>query len=62
LSQTGNKEQNALYALVNVWLPDGSWAGQFMDKSIAEAWLRKKGIKPEACEISKRGPERKRRG
>jgi len=52
---------NSLYELVNVWLPDGSWAGQFMDEATAKAWLKAKKFDLAKCEISKRGPERKPR-
>jgi hypothetical protein len=52
---------NPLYELVNVFLPDGTWAGQFMDADTAKSWLKKQGHKLEACEVSKRSPERKGR-
>jgi hypothetical protein len=50
-----------LYELVNLWLPDGTWRGQFMDKATAEAWCKANGYKLDTVEISKRGPERKSR-
>jgi hypothetical protein len=42
----------------NVYLADGSWAGCFIDKAAAVAWLESKNIDPASCEISKRRPER----
>ena len=49
------------YKLVNVYLPDGTWAGQFMDESIARAWLKTKGYKLDEVEISTRRVDRKTR-
>lgn len=48
---------SSLYDLVNVYLPDGSWAGQFMDEAAAKTWLKTKGHKVDVCEISKRRPK-----
>jgi hypothetical protein len=48
--------------MVNVFLPDGSWAGQFTDEDAAKSWLKTQGIKPDSVEISRRRPEFKRRG
>ena len=53
---------STLYELVNVFLPDGSWAGQFMDEDTARSWVKSQGLKPDAVEISRRRPEFKRRG
>jgi hypothetical protein len=55
------KETNTLYQLVNVFLPSGSWVGQFMNEDAAKAWLKSQGLKPDECEISRRSPERKPR-
>jgi hypothetical protein len=51
---------SSLYDLVNVYLPDGRWAGQFMDADTAKLWLKKQKIDPSTCEISQRRPERKK--
>jgi len=56
------KQEPSLYQLVNVFLPDGSWAGQFMDEATARNWVKSKGLKLDAVEISRRRPEFKRRG
>ena len=53
---------STLYEMVNVFLPDGSWAGQFMDEDTAKSWVKSQGLKPDAVEISRRRPEFKRRG
>ena len=53
---------NPLYELVNVFLPDGSWAGQFMNEDTAKSWVKSQGLKLDAVEISRRRPEFKRRG
>lgn len=50
-----------VYKLVNVFLPDGIWAGQFMSEAIAKDWLKSKGYKPAECEISTRRVDRKTR-
>lgn len=49
------------YKLVNVFLPDGTWAGQFMDEDTARSWLKSKGYKLDEVEISKRRVDRKTR-
>jgi hypothetical protein len=46
------------HPLRNVYLPDGTWAGCFIDEESAVAWLRSKKIDPTTCEISTRRPER----
>lgn len=38
----------------NLYLPDGSWVGQFMDEATAKAWAKSKGYKVSDCEISTR--------
>jgi hypothetical protein len=50
-----------LYSLRNVWLPDGTWVGQFIDADTAKEWLKAKGYDPKECEISDRKIERKSR-
>jgi hypothetical protein len=35
---------HALYSLRSVWLPDGTWVGQFIDADTAKEWLRKNGM------------------
>jgi hypothetical protein len=52
---------HALYSLRSVWLPDGTWVGQFIDADTAKEWLRKNGHDPKDCEISDRKLERKSR-
>lgn len=42
------------YGLVNAWLPDGTWAGFFMDAASAKSWLKDKGYDLKACEVSNR--------
>lgn len=49
------------YEMVSVFLPDGTWAGQFMDESIAKAWVKSKGYKLDEVEISRRRVDRKTR-
>jgi len=49
------------YEMVSVYLPDGTWAGQFMDRKIAEAWVKSKGYKLAEVEISTRRVDRKTR-
>lgn len=44
-----------------MFLPDGTWAGQFMNAEIAKDWLKAKGYKPNDCEISTRRVDRKTR-
>lgn len=53
---------STLYELVNVFLPDGSWAGQFMDEATAQSWVKAQGLKLDAVEISRRRPEFRGRG
>lgn len=55
------EEERSLYTLVSLFLPDGTWAGQFINKATAEAWAKSKGYKLDAVEISKRRPEVKPR-
>ncbi len=38
----------------NLYLPDGTWAGQFMDQSTAEKWAKQQGYNLTECEISTR--------
>jgi hypothetical protein len=45
---------NTLYQLVNVYLEDKTWVGQFMNEDAAKAWLKAKGI--QNAEITKRRP------
>lgn len=52
---------DSLYSLVNLFLPDGKWVGQFMDKATAERWVKANGYKLDEVEISKRRPEIKPR-
>lgn len=49
------------FEMVNVFLPDGNWAGQFMNEQIAKDWLKSKGYKLAECEISTRRVDRKTR-
>jgi hypothetical protein len=56
------KETNALYAMVNVYLPSGTWAGQFINEDAAKSWVKSQGLKLDAVEISRRRPEVKGRG
>ncbi len=49
------------YQMVSVFLPDGTWAGQFMDADIAKAWVKSKGYKLDEVEISTRRVDRKTR-
>lgn len=42
----------------NLYLPDGTWAGQFMDEATAKAWATKQGYKLSECEISTRKVDR----
>lgn len=49
------------YQMVSVYLPDGTWAGQFLDESIAKAWVKSKGYKLDEVEISTRRVDRKTR-
>ena len=51
---------HSTYALRNVWLPDGTWVGQFIDADTAKEWLKSKGYDPKDCEISQRKVEFKR--
>ena len=46
--------QHALYSMRSVWLPDGTWVGQFIDADTAKTWLISQGYDPENCEISTR--------
>jgi hypothetical protein len=41
----------------NAFLPDGSFAGTFIDEPAAIAWLKSKGYDLAKCEISTRRPE-----
>lgn len=43
-----------LTSMRNLYLPDGSWAGQFMDEVTAVNWAKKQGHKLKDCEISTR--------
>lgn len=45
-------------SLRNLFLPDGTWAGQFIDEETAAAWAKKQGYKLADCEISTRKVER----
>jgi hypothetical protein len=56
------EETNTLYALVNVYLPSGVWAGQFLNEDVATRWVKSQGLKLDAVEISRRRPEVKGRG
>lgn len=49
------------YEMVSVYLPDGIWAGQFMNEQLAKDWLKSKGYKLAECEISTRRVDRKTR-
>lgn len=49
------------HTICNAFLPDGSFAGTFMDEAAATAWLSSKGYDLSKCEISTRRPERKPR-
>lgn len=42
------------YGLVNVWLPDKSWAGFFTSEEAAKAWLKDQGHDLKLCEVSNR--------
>ena len=55
------KNESTLYQLVNVFLPDGSWAGQFMNVDAAKAWIKSQKLDLAKCEISRRRPEVKPR-
>jgi hypothetical protein len=55
------KNESTLYQLVNVFLPDGSWAGQFMNADAAKAWIKSQKLDAAKCEISRRRPEVKKR-
>lgn len=45
--------------LRNLYLPDGTWAGQFIDEKTAREWAKSKGYDVSKCEISNRKVERK---
>lgn len=60
MSEPENNIVHKTYALRNVWLPDGSWVGQFIDTDAAKAWLKSKGYDPKDCEISQRKVDWKR--
>lgn len=55
------EREDSLYSLVNLFLPDGKWVGQFMDQATAERWVKANGYKLSEVEISKRRPEIKPR-
>jgi hypothetical protein len=60
---TQNKAAPSSHHVIrNVFLPDGSFAGTFMDEPTAVAWLSSQGYDLSKCEISTRRPERKPRG
>lgn len=40
--------------LFNVWLPDGTWVGSFINEKYARDWVTNQGHKIEDCEISTR--------
>lgn len=42
----------------SLFLPDGTWAGQFYDEKTAIEWAKKKGYDLSKCEISTRKVER----
>jgi hypothetical protein len=46
---------------MNVYLPDGTWAGQFINEDAAKVWVKANGYKLDAVEISRRRPEVKAR-
>lgn len=48
----------SLNKMRNLYLPDGSWAGQFMDEATAKAWATKNGYNLSECEISTRKVDR----
>jgi formylmethanofuran dehydrogenase subunit D len=56
MSEPEPKEKffNELYSLRNVFLPDGSWAGMFIDADTAKTWLTAQGYVTAECEISTR--------
>lgn len=43
----------------NLYLPNGEWAGQFIDEKTAKDWAKAKGYDLAKCEISTRKVERK---
>jgi len=45
-------------SLRNLYLPDGTWVGQFIDEDTAAAWAKKQGYNVAECEISTRKVER----
>jgi hypothetical protein len=49
---------DGLTSMRNLYLPDGTWAGQFIDGATAEAWAKKQGYKISECEISTRKVDR----
>jgi hypothetical protein len=49
---------DSLTSMRNLYLPDGTWAGQFIDGATAEAWAKKQGYKLSECEISTRKVDR----
>lgn len=42
----------------SLYLPDGSWAGQFVDEKTAKEWAKSKGYDLSKCEISARKVEK----
>jgi hypothetical protein len=46
-------------SMPSLYLPDGSWAGQFIDEKTARDWAKSKGYDLSKCEISTRKVERK---
>jgi hypothetical protein len=54
ITQPREKFFHDLYSLRNVYLPDGSWVGMFIDADTAKTWLLSQGHDPEKCEISTR--------
>ncbi len=49
---------DGLTSMRNLYLPDGTWAGQFIDKQTAEKWAKSQGYKLSKCEISTRKVDR----
>lgn len=43
-----------MFNLRNLYLPDGTWVGQFIDADAAADWAKKNGFNPSDCEISDR--------
>jgi hypothetical protein len=54
-------EKMSSASMVNVFLPDGIWAGQFMNTELAQDWIQSKGYKLDECEISQRSVDRETR-